>query len=68
MLLMSMLDSGASAAAAAPLPVRIVPSAFLITDFLAARGGFAFLRRRGGSSCGSGCFRRGGGRLKKNVL
>lgn len=59
MLLMSTLDVFTSRAGAAPLPLRTVRSAFLITVFSAARGGFAFLRRCGGSSCGSGCFRGG---------
>lgn len=59
MLLMSMRDILTSGAAAAPLPVRIVRGAFLITVFSAARRGLAFLRRCGGSSCGSGCCRGG---------
>lgn len=65
MLLISMRDILTSGAAAAPLPARIVRSAFLITVFSAARGGSAFLRRCGGSSCSSGCFRGGGGVQEK---
>lgn len=63
---MSILNILTSGDAAAPLPVRIVLSAFLIAVLLAARGTFAFLRRCGGSSCGSSCFRGGG--LKENVF
>lgn len=59
MLLISLRDILTSGVAAAPLPARIVRSAFLITVFSAARGGSAFLRRCGGSSCGSSCFRGG---------
>lgn len=59
MLLMSMRDILTSGAAAAPLPVRVVRAAFLITVLSVVCGGSAFLRRCGGSSCGSGCFRGG---------